>query len=62
MDRAAKHFIIAARLGFDDSLETVKRLYKDGHISKEDLDAALRGHKAVIDATESPQREDAVEF
>ena len=62
MDRAVKHFIIASKLGYDDSLENVKKLYKSGHISKEDLDAALRGHKAAIDATESPQREDAVEF
>ena len=28
-------------------------------ISKEDLDSALRAHKAAVDATKSPQREEA---
>ena len=59
MDRAGKHYIIAAKLGFDDSLNCVKDMYKDGHLRKEDFAAALRGHKAAVDATMSPQREEA---
>ena len=59
MDRAAKHWIIAAKLGFDDSLGNVKLAYKDGHVSKEDFAAALRGHRAAIVATKSPQRQEA---
>ena len=35
---------------------------KDGHISKEDFAATLRGIKAAIDATKSPQREAAYAF
>ena len=62
MDRAVKHFIMAAKLGRDDSLETVKRLYKNGYASNEDFAAALRGHHAAIEATKSPQREEAYEF
>ena len=58
-DRAVKHFIIAAKLGFDRSLEAVKDLYKDGFVSKEDFATALRGHQAAVDATKSPQREEA---
>ena len=61
MDRAVKHLIIAAKLGYDRSFEAVKGLYKDGYVSKEDFAAALRGHQAAIDATKSPQREEAVE-
>ncbi len=57
--RAAKHFIIAAKLGDDESLEFVKNLYKEGFVSKENFAAALRGHQAAIDATKSPQREEA---
>ena len=57
MDRAAKHYIIAAKLGYDKSLKNVKILYKAGHVSKEDFAAALRGHQATINATKSPQRE-----
>ena len=62
MDRAVKHYIIAAKLGYDDSLESVKDMYKDGHVNKEDFATALRGHHAAIAATESPQREAAAEF
>ena len=62
MDRAAKHFIIAAKLGFDLSLKCIKDFYKAGHVSKEDFAAALRGHKAAVDATKSPQREEAAAY
>ena len=62
MDRAAKHFIIAAKLGHDDSLGAVKDLYKDGYVSKDDFAEALRGHHAAIVATKSPQREEAEKF
>ena len=61
-DRAAKHYIIAANLGYDMSLEQVKNLYKDGFISKDDFTAALRGYQAAIEETKSPQREEAAKF
>ena len=61
-DRAVKHFIIAAKLGHDKSLKTVKNLHGGGYVSKDDFAAALRGHKAAIDATKSPQREQAAEI
>eukprot|EP00986_Skeletonema_menzelii_P016131 scaffold13771_cov83-Skeletonema_menzelii.AAC.1 len=59
MDRAAKHLIIAAKLGHDQSLEYVKDLYKAGYVSKDDFATALRGHQAAVDAAKSPQREAA---
>ena len=62
MDRAAKHFIIAAKLGFEASLKAVRTCYKDGHVSKEDLEAAFHAYHATIDATKSSQREEAAEF
>ena len=46
-------------LGDDDSLRNVKMAYKYGLVSKEDFAAALRCHKAAIDATKTPQREEA---
>ena len=61
-NRAAKHFIIAAKLGFDASLERVKELYKAGNVSKEDFTAALRGYQTVIEATKSPQRKEVEEY
>ncbi|KAK1734995.1 Sel1-like repeat family protein [Skeletonema marinoi] len=58
-DRAVKHFIIAANLGYDKAIQGLKDCYKDGHVSKEEFAAALRAHQAAVDATKSPQRETA---
>ena len=58
-ERAVKHFTIAANLGHDDSLDALKQCYQKGIISKDDFAAALRAHKAAVDATKSPQREAA---
>ena len=59
LDRAMKHWIIATNLGHDFSLKMVKGGYADGIVSKEDFAAALRAHQAAVDATKSPQREEA---
>jgi len=59
VDRATRHFVIAANLGHDGSLETVKKGFMDGLVSKEDFEKALRGHQAAVDATKSKQREEA---
>jgi TPR repeat protein len=58
-ERAVKHFIIAAKLGDDNSLDILKKGYKEGFVSKEDFAAALRGHQSAVDATKSPQRQAA---
>jgi tetratricopeptide (TPR) repeat protein len=61
-DRAVKHFIIAAKLGDDGSLDQVKKCFHSGVVSKEDYAAALRGHQAAVDATKSEQRDAAYAF
>ena len=61
-DRAVKHFIIAATQGQDDSIKALMKVFKEGIVSKDELTAALRAHKAAIDATKSPQREEAEKF
>ena len=58
-NRATKHFIIAANLGHDLSLELLKVNHAHGSVSKEELSSALRGHKAAVDAMKSSQREEA---
>jgi TPR repeat protein len=62
IDRAVKHFIIAAKLGDDGALERVKNGFQRGWVSKEDYAAALRGHQAAVDATKSKQRDAAYEY
>ncbi len=58
-ERAAKHFIIGAKLGDDNSLESVKQFYQCEMVSKEDFAAALRAHQAAVNETKSPHRETA---
>ena len=62
VDKVRKHWIIAAKLGYDLALAGVKDLYKAGLMSKDDFAAALRGHHAAVDATKSHQREEAAEI
>jgi tetratricopeptide (TPR) repeat protein len=62
MERAMKHFIIAAKAGDDKALHNVKLGFSDGFVSKENFEAALRGHQAAVDATKSKQREEAYTF
>ena len=61
-DRAEKHFIIAAKLGHVQSLDTLKKAYKAELVSKEEFAEALRGYQTAIEAMKSPQREEAAEF
>mmetsp|Transcript_3889 Transcript_3889/g.5660 ORF Transcript_3889/g.5660 Transcript_3889/m.5660 type:complete len:276 (+) Transcript_3889:67-894(+) len=42
MDRATKHLIIAANLGYDKAIQMLKNCYIRGHVSKEDFAASLR--------------------
>ncbi len=58
-DRAAKHYIIAANLGEDGSLDVIKDFFVAGIVSKEDYAAALRGYQSAVDATKSAEREEA---
>ncbi len=60
-ERAKKHFIIAANLGYDDSLKMLMRLYSEGHASKEDYADALRSYQSAVDATKSEERKKAEE-
>ena len=61
-DRAVKHFIIAAKLGYNKALENVKQGFQIGLVSKEDYEGALRGHQAALDETKSEQRDAAEEY
>ena len=51
-----KHYIIAANLGHDSSIKSLREFYEKGCVSKESFDAALRAYQAAVDETKSPQR------
>ena len=60
-ERAKKHWIIAANLGYHDSLDNLQGLYAYGDASKEEYANALRAYQAAVDATKSSDREKAEE-
>jgi tetratricopeptide (TPR) repeat protein len=57
IDRAVKHWIIAAIHGDDGAMKLLRDLYASGHVLKEELEATLRAHHAAVDAAKSPQRD-----
>ena len=59
INRAMKHYIIAAKLGLGPALDQIKDGFKEGSVSKEDYEAALRGYQTAVDATKSAEREEA---
>eukprot|EP00984_Skeletonema_dohrnii_P026905 scaffold16308_cov71-Skeletonema_dohrnii-CCMP3373.AAC.3 len=62
MKRTARHLIIAATQGSNESIKSLMDLFKIGKVSKDDLAAALRAHQAAVEETKSPQREAAEDF
>ena len=55
--RGQRSISLAANLGFHNSLEGLRRLYADGHASKEEYFDALRAYQAAVEATKSKERE-----
>ena len=62
MERAVKHFIIAANMGYDESMKALWKYHAKGFVKKEQLTVTLRAHQAAVDATKSEQREEIEEF
>ncbi len=58
-DRAVKHLIIAAKLGNDKAIQTLRHCYTTEFISKEVYAASLRDYQAAVVAMKSPNRETA---
>jgi tetratricopeptide (TPR) repeat protein len=58
-DRAAKHYIINANLGCNESLKAIKVLFVQRVVSKDEYTAALRGYQAAVNETKSAEREKA---
>ncbi len=55
--RSLKHYIINSCLGCEKSMKGVWAGFKDGKITKENLEVILRIHKAAIDETKSAERD-----
>ena len=56
-DIALQHCImISAKMGHEKSLNIVKKLFMNGHATKNDYAAALRGYQNAVEEVSSPGR------
>ena len=62
MDRALKHYMIAARGGESKSLEAIQELFMNGHATKDDYAKALSSYQAYLDVIKSDQRDEAAAY
>ena len=60
LHRAIKHYIIAARAGCKESLDSVKRGYMAGHITKDQYANTLREYQHSQDEMKSEARDKAM--
>jgi hypothetical protein len=58
-ERAAKHWVIAAELGYTDSMNKLQEMFEAGLglIDEADFETCLRAFQDAVDASKSPQRE-----
>ncbi|EJK72172.1 hypothetical protein THAOC_06323, partial [Thalassiosira oceanica] len=56
---AVQHFMISAKMGCEQSLNGIKKLFKDGLATKAQYAEALVGYRDAVEETKSPQREEA---
>jgi len=59
MERALRHWMIAAGDGDTNSLKNIKRMYMDKDATKDDYTKALRSYQAYVDEIKSNQRDQA---
>jgi hypothetical protein len=59
MNRALKHYMIAAEGGEPDSLKEIQKLYTNVHATKDHYAQALRAYQAYLAEIESTQRDKA---
>ena len=56
MSRAAKHWMIGAMAGDDDSLDAIRECFMHGDATRDDFEKALHSHKESKDEEKSIQR------
>ena len=57
--RAVKHFLISAKMGHEQSLKDIKKIFKRGLATKSQYAEALKGYQDAIEEMKSPEREEA---
>ena len=60
--RANKHFILAAKAGYNDALNIVKKGFMKGSVTKDEYANTLRAHQKARDEMKSDDRDKAEEY
>ncbi|EJK46033.1 hypothetical protein THAOC_35322, partial [Thalassiosira oceanica] len=56
---AVQHWMISAKMGYEDSLNCIQHMFKEGHATRAQYAEALLGYRDAVEETKSPQREEA---
>ena len=59
---ALQHWMISAKMGFEGSLNAIKKMFKEGQANKAQYAEALLGYRDAVEEMKSPQREEAKRF
>ena len=58
-DRAVRHLLISAKMGNENSVETIKNVFMAGDATKEQYVEALRGYQDAVEEMKSQDRDEA---
>jgi len=58
-DRAVRHFLISAKMGWKDSVEDIKKIFMGGLATKEQYTEALKGYQDAVEEMKSHDRDEA---
>ncbi|EJK54024.1 hypothetical protein THAOC_26426 [Thalassiosira oceanica] len=58
-NRAVRHFLISAKMGHKDSVETIKIAFMAGLATKEQYAQALKGYQDAVEEMKSHDRDEA---
>ena len=59
IDRAVRHFLISAKMGYEVSLDIIKMMFMDGDATKEQYAETLRGYHDAAEEMKSHDRDEA---
>ena len=62
LQRAMKHFILAAKAGYNKSLDSVKIGFMKGFVSKDEYEQTLRAYQKSHDEMKSEARDKAADI
>ena len=61
-ERAVRHYLVSAKMGFDRSLQKVKRYFLSGLATKEQYAEALQGYQEAVEEMKSHVRDEVKRF